>query len=188
MNKHIFYLAAGNSRRFGSNKLLYPYKGKQLYRYGLDMLKRLIEKRKDCALTVVSQYEEILSFAEKQGIRAVYSSGSVKGMSYTIRAGLTFAGQIPEEDFVVFVVADQPHLSEETMTRLLDCAAADVETASVSWEGRPGNPAMFSARLIPELLALSGDEGGRKIMNQHSCIFVSAKQGQELWDIDRKKE
>ena len=35
---HILYLAGGNSRRFGENKLLYPLDGRPLYRHGLDAL------------------------------------------------------------------------------------------------------------------------------------------------------
>ena len=46
MSKHILYLAAGSGRRFGSNKLLYNWKGKSLYRYGLDMLADLIKDGK----------------------------------------------------------------------------------------------------------------------------------------------
>ena len=34
-------MAAGNSRRFGSNKLLFPWKGKTMYRHGLDLLLEL---------------------------------------------------------------------------------------------------------------------------------------------------
>ena len=33
MRVTILYLAAGNSRRFGENKLLYPLDGKAVYRH-----------------------------------------------------------------------------------------------------------------------------------------------------------
>ena len=35
---HIIYMAAGNSRRFGSNKLFYELDGKPMYRHLLDNL------------------------------------------------------------------------------------------------------------------------------------------------------
>lgn len=184
MNKHIIYLAAGNSRRFGSNKLLHMSRGKLLYRHGLDMLSAFCRKHSDCTLLVVSQYEEILNQAEEDGIRAVYSPLSVRGMSYTIRAALEALGDIPEEDFLVFAVADQPWLSEHTMEQLTDCASPGLDTASVAYGDRPGNPTMFSARLIPELLALQGDEGGRKIIGRHTCTYVQVSDENELMDID----
>ena len=38
MKIDLILMAAGNSRRFGSNKLLYEWRGKKLYRYMLDAL------------------------------------------------------------------------------------------------------------------------------------------------------
>ena len=187
MNKHIIYLAAGNSRRFGENKLLYCFDGKPLYRYGLDMLQEVCKKREDCTLLVISQYEEILRYTEEQGIRSINSPQSKEGMSYTIKAAIKALGDIPEEDYLVFVVADQPYLTADTLECLLDRVTADVETLSLSYRGTPGNPTVFSARLMPELLKLKGDEGGRKVIRNHACIYVEAAEEKELRDVDTPK-
>ena len=187
MNKHIIYLAAGNSRRFGENKLLYCFDGKPLYRYGLDMLQEVCRKREDCMLYVVSQYEEILQYASEQKIMAVNSPQSKEGMSYTIKAAIKALENIQEEDFLIFVVADQPYLKAETLECLLDRATGDVETISLSYRGTPGNPAVFAACLIPELLGLKGDEGGRKVIRNHTCIYVEAAEEKELRDVDTPK-
>ena len=69
---HIIYMAAGNSRRFGSNKLFYELDGKPMYRH---LLERLIEikdrynKLKNAEsnnsvidITVVTRYREILDY------------------------------------------------------------------------------------------------------------------------------
>lgn len=188
MNKHMIYLAAGNSRRFGTNKLLHVYRGKHLYRYGLDMLEELCYKRSDCILYVVSQYREILEQAKKGGVQVVYSPDSYKGMSYTIEAALHAVGDIPEEDFLVFVVADQPGLTEYTVEKLLAAADFGVETASVRYGSTPGSPTLFSARLVPELLALKGDEGGRRVIRNHPCVYIEAESAEELYDIDTPEE
>lgn len=188
MNKYIIYLAAGNSRRFGTNKLLHPYKGKPLYRYGLDMIRKYCKRQENCSVLVVTQYEEILSQMEEEGIPVVYSPDSPKGMSYSIKAGIQVLKQvISEEDYLIFFVADQPCLSENTLERLACLAeqpGLNVETASVVCHGKPGSPTMFSARLIPELLELQGDEGGRKIIRRHNCVQVEAEEERELQDID----
>lgn len=185
--KHILYLAAGNSRRFGmtgENKLLYSIGGKTLYRHGLDMLFSLAKKRQDCSLTVISRSDEILKAVQSMGVKTVYSPDSEKGISYTIRAGINSLGNIEKEDFLVFVVADQPYMTEKTVMKLLDCADKETETASVSFQEQPGNPVLFSARLIPELLELTGDEGGRKIIKKHTCKYIQAENEKELYDID----
>ena len=58
MRIHFILLAAGNSRRFGSNKLLSVLNGKPMYRYLTDRLDQMnldfIGKK-----IVVSQYEQI---------------------------------------------------------------------------------------------------------------------------------
>lgn len=206
--KHIIYLAAGNSRRFGTNKLLCEFEGKPLYRHGLDMLEALCPERGDCFLTVVSQYREILDYAKKQGDTTVYSPDSIKGMSYTIRAAIEGLGEVAERDFLMFVVADQPYLSRNTVERILEKAsetesacvekvvaaegscieetamAERIDAVSASYQGIPGNPVMFSARVIPALLALKGDEGGRKVIGNCACVYVEAGEKRELYDID----
>lgn len=184
MNKHIIYLAAGNSRRFGSNKLLYEYGGKPLFRHGLDMLTDFCHNRPDCTLTVVSRYPEILEQAKEEGARAVYSPDSPKGMSYTIKAAIQALPNLREEDFILFVVADQPRLTGRTVEKILSYAGPCVQTVSAAYGDRPGNPVLFSARLVPELMELQGDEGGRKVLQKQECIYVQAENEHELFDID----
>ncbi len=188
MNKHILYLASGNSRRFGENKLLYSFRGKPLFRWGLDMLDQYVKNHETCTLTVVSQYEEIRSTAAELGILSVDSPESEKGISYTMKAGLRSLGELPPEDFVVFVVSDQPFLTAESLERLLAYAKEGTETASMACGDRPGNPTLFSVKLVPELMALEGDKGGRAVIRKHDCVFVQVGSEKELNDIDLKSD
>ncbi len=188
MTKHILYLASGSSKRFGENKLFYPLNGKPLYRHGMDMLMSYANRHEDCTLTVVSRYEKIRELAKTQGINVVDSPESEKGVSYTIKAGLKSLENVSEDDFVMFVVADQPYLSKESVERLMECAREGTETASMIYGDRLGNPTLFSAKLIPELLELEGDVGGRAVIRNHQCVFVQAVSETELNDIDTKED
>lgn len=181
--KHILFLASGNSRRFGENKLLYVLDGKPLYRHGLDTLAELMHERDDCTLTVVSRYAAVRAGAQALGVRAVNSPESEKGLSYTIRAGLD-AIDVQDGDFVVFVVADQPYLTGKTVAHLLDAAAPGVRMARVVFGERRGNPNLFCAALVPELYALRGDEGGRELLRGADCVLVQAGCERELYDVD----
>ncbi len=184
MHKHILYLASGSSRRFGSNKLLHVLNSKPMYRYGLETLWHVVQRRTDCDLTVISRYEAIRETAESMGITAVDSPLSEGGVSYTIRAGLSALGKVGEGEYLLFVVADQPYLTAASVNGLLDLADQKVTCASLCWEDRPGNPALFSAALIPELMALEGDTGGRAVLKKHPCTYLQAASEKELEDID----
>lgn len=89
-------MAAGNSRRFGSNKLFYELDGKPMYRHLLDHLaeiKNRYNKSKSDSqtidITVVTRYREILDYcACIPDCHAVISPDSEKGISYTIKAGI----------------------------------------------------------------------------------------------------
>ena len=86
---HIIYMAAGNSRRFGSNKLFYELDGKPMYRHLLDRLveiKNRYNKSKPDSqtidITVVTRYREILDYcACIPDCHAVISPDSKKGIS-----------------------------------------------------------------------------------------------------------
>lgn len=188
MKKHIIYLAAGNSRRFGANKLLHEYQGKPLYQHGLDMLQEAVKENNDIFLTVVTQYREIEKELNKRKIRVIRDEECKKGISYSICAGLRSIEPILAEDYVMFVVADQPYLTKKTVLSLMECADGETETASVRYGERPGNPVLFSMRFKEELLSLKEDQGGRAVMQKHHCRYVYVPDEKELLDIDVKKD
>lgn len=183
---HLIVLAAGSSRRFGGNKLLAPLNGKPLYAWGLGALNDVCQERGDCTLTVVSCYPEIREAARALDAQAVDSPDSEKGQAYSIRAGLQALGRVEERDFLLFLPADQPWITPQTISRLLDAAGPDTWTATAAFEERVGTPTLFSARLLPDLLALDGDRGGRKLMGRlgQPCLVVQADSARELDDVD----
>ena len=214
-------MAAGNSRRFGSNKLLYLYEGKPLYRHGLELLLKLKQEMGEkLTVTVVTQYaeslEEVQDIFERcgmAGMQAVFCEESRLGASYTIRAGIEavisqdpVSGQpkegqsmMGEKDYLMFMVADQPHLTLDSVRKLIRTAVSREqsafsgplaeecsrwETLSLRCGSIPGNPCMFRADLIPELMSLTGDQGGRKVLKQRACKYVDILDKRELEDVD----
>jgi molybdenum cofactor cytidylyltransferase len=193
MKIEMIYLAAGNSRRFGSNKLCYPLKGIALYRYGLSALETVLQMRKDCRLTVVTETQEI---EEEIKTRAAYRDGRIrlcgspereKGISYSIRAGLAAAG---EADYYLFSVADQPWIQPETIAALIEqVTEGGYAGGYVSFCGQSGNPALFDRSFLPGLQALTGDTGGKKLLfGRGDVCAVPAEHEQEMKDIDLPEE
>ena len=184
MKTYIIYLAAGNSRRFGTNKLFYKINDKELYRYGLDNLIKLVSMRNDCKLIVVTQYFEITKTYPE--LDYVYSSKCKDGISHSIKAGL---GMINEQDNfqVMFVVADQINLNYQTLNKMLDnYNVSNYSLATLSYQNKVGNPTIFDCKYVDELKRLKGDHGGRKILNKYleRCLFFEVDDHKELFDID----
>ena len=59
-----------------------------------------------------------------------------------------------------------------------------METLSLRSGSTPCNPCMFRADLIPELMSLTGDQGGRKVLKQRACKYVDILDERELEDVD----
>lgn len=189
MTVHAIYLASGNSRRFGENKLLYPLKGKPMYLHGLETLHKALS---DCdhSLTVVSQYDEILQSAEKLGAIAVKCLESVSGKSFSIRAAVGSIADIKDGDYILFMAADQPFLKERTIKRLIASADEKPLAACISYGDTEASPVMFSAVFTQELCELTGDKGGKAVLRKHNvkCLRVSCDEERELFDIDTPEE
>ena len=115
MKTYIIYLAAGNSRRFKEDKLHVLFKGKELYLYGIDTLKQLLKYRNDLEIIVVSNTIDI----QEKYIHSYKSPLSERGISYSIKAALNHINQ--DDDYqMMFMVADQPYLSYQTLNKMID--------------------------------------------------------------------
>lgn len=182
----LVYLAAGNSRRFGSNKLLYEIDGKPMFRHTLERLSSVAKTDEGCRLCVVTQYEQIADYAEKIGAKAVLSPKSKDGISYSIKAGVLSAREAGA-DSAVFFVADQPFLTEKTILDfVLSAKRSKRGIACVSWQGELGNPVYFTAKYFQYLEELTGDSGGKKVVKRFLCDVFSyeVESPDELKDID----
>ena len=139
---------------------------------------------------MVSRYPQILEAARAAGGRAVDSPQSAGGISHTIRAALDALPPVSGEDFLFFAVADQPWLEADTLLRLVDAARPGVPGGTVAFGERVGSPTFFSGALLPELYALTGDQGGRPILRElgPACVKVQAGSLRELEDLDTPPE
>ena len=196
---HIIYMAAGNSRRFGSNKLFYELDGKPMYRHLLDRLAEIKNRYNKSKLdsrtidiTVVTRYREILDYcACIPDCHAVISPDSEKGISYTIKAGIMAVQEQKKtsmQDYYMFAVADQPYLKSQSVIKLIDKVLENKGNKrlvfSLHCGDAVGNPCVFHSSLIPQLLSLEGDKGGRSVAKKYDCVYVDIADERELMDID----
>ncbi len=196
---HIIYMAAGNSRRFGSNKLFYELDGKPMYRHLLDHLIEIKDRynklKSDSPaidITVVTRYREILDYCSSiPDCHAVLSPDSEKGISYTIKAGIMAVQEQKKtgmQDYYMFAVADQPYLKSQSVIKLIDKVLENKGNIRLTFSLRcgdaVGNPCVFHSSLISQLLSLEGDKGGRSVAKKYDCVYVDIADERELMDID----
>ena len=165
MKISLIYLAAGNSRRFGSNKLLYSLQGKPMYLHLLERLVRICARHSRWNVIVVTQYPEIMEVVKRFSIQGVFSGESRKGASWSVRAGLMAAEEQGDVEACVFFVADQPYFSEESAEQFLEYMERGRERLGcVCCKGQSGSPVWFAREYFAKLMQLEGDQGGRKVL------------------------
>ena len=171
--------AAGNSSRFGSNKLLHIMEdGRPMSASILEAARSVDAYRK----ILVTQYDEVAAMAPD--FKVVMNDRPDLGISRSMQLGLKAAG---DADAYMFCVCDQPGITKATLERLIEAyKKGTAGIVSLAWQGRMCNPKIFSSRYREELMALSGDTGGRQIIASHAddILLVEAACEEEVRDID----
>ena len=173
-------LASGAGARFGANKLLVPVEGVPLCRRAMAALAGAGLDR----LAVCSPYGELLSAGEEYGFLPLFNPDAAEGVAASIRLG---TAAMDGMEGAVFAVCDQPFLTTKSIFRLFHSFEESPQNIhALSWAGRRGNPVLFPADLFPELLALTGDVGGGRVIKRHPdrLTLVEACSPRELEDVD----
>ena len=172
-------MAAGNASRFNANKLLMDYAGKPLIRHAME------SAAAECidAVTVVTQYDVIEQMAGDMGFACVRNDHPEWGASYTVRLG---TAALQDCDAILYMVSDQPRLTRASVRKTVDAwrEAPTYIIAPASGE-RTGNPCVFPKAMFPELMALEGDVGGKKVIRRHPELLRTVQiEEAELFDCD----
>lgn len=183
----IVILAAGTGSRFGGNKLKALVKGKPLYQHTLERSAAF----GSFPSFIVTGDEEIAGEAERRGITPIWNPEPEKGISHSLILGLEKAEAVcPDLRGVMFSVCDQPGLDPSTMQRMFNTASLHPDSIVCAGNGtRTGNPVLWDRKYFPELLKLTGDEGGRQVLRRHGdSIRIIQADPEELKDIDRRED
>ena len=172
-------MAAGSARRFGSNKLKIELDGQSLFRRSLDA----VPVQQFESVVVVTQYPEFEEVIRDRGFTLIRNDRPELGLSHTIHLGLK---ALEHCDAVLFQVADQPLLQQESVDELCELWRKEPEKIAIFCHGeRRGNPCIFPARFFQELMAIEGDRGGSVVIKAHpEAILRKEVPEEELYDVD----
>ncbi len=176
-------LAAGNSSRFGENKLLADAGGVPMVERAL----QAVPKELFDTVVVVTQYGSVADLAKQYGFRVVINAHPEWGQSHSLHLGVQALSHC---DGILFQVSDQPNLRRRSVAELVGFFLSHPDhIVGLSHQGQRGNPCLFPARFYPELLQVTGDRGGNIVIRAHEEeLLLYEVAASELLDVDTPEQ
>ena len=178
-------LAAGRSTRMGgSNKLTAEIGGRALVRIAAEQALASRASR----VIVVTGHERARVEAALQGlpVRLVHNPDYAEGLSTSVKAGL--AALPTEAGAAIVCLGDMPQVTSALIDRVI--AAFDPEQNALvvlpTFDGKRGNPVLWSRRFFPDLMAIEGDVGARHLIGRYgeAVVEVPVAGKAALVDVD----
>jgi molybdenum cofactor cytidylyltransferase len=107
-----------------------------------------------------------------------------QGMARSIAAGVSAR---PQASGWLILPGDMPLIRPDTLHRVADALPGHACVVPFH-QGRRGHPVGFSAELYSELMALSGDEGARRLLMRYPSCEVHVDDPGVLLDIDTQED
>ena len=192
----IILLAAGDSKRFGSNKLLSKINGKTLYEKTIERYRAVskeceqyLDIKTQTHMLLLTQYEQIRTAVNSKygDIKVVDNPNPEMGLSHSISLGIQDYEKYNPMDYYLFSVCDQPYLTWDTVLLFLkEFLHSEKGIGCIGYQGNLGNPVVFSRSYARELSHLNGEQGGKVVVNKHidDLFYYGIDYIKELVDID----
>lgn len=177
-------LAGGKSRRFGTSKLLHPWT------HGRTILEASLAAPLgaglDRVLVVTGAYHAELSIILKQyPVQVVQNPDWEVGMSTSVKAGLLALEQGGAPDAFLMCLGDQPMLPSSVIRELVEAyrtGRSRIVAPAVGDERK--SPVLLDWSLVPEMLAIDGDQGGRSVVKRHVHDMALIPFSEADWFLD----
>lgn len=181
-------LAAGRAERMGEQKLFLPLGGKPVLQW---VLESALASDLDEVICVARDFGPVRRQITVSDERLFWllNYAADRGQSTSVIAGLWAAH--PDSDGVMFMVGDQPLISKELINSLIEKFDQSSNLiVAPKFNGEARNPVLFHRKLFPELLKLTGDRGGRALLEKHRKKTGLVEWQEELpfLDIDQPED
>ena len=178
-------LAAGRSTRMGGpNKLLADIARRPLVRIAAE--EALASRAKPVIVVTGHQREQVENALAGLPVELVHNPDFADGLGTSVRAGI--AAVPADADGAIVCLGDMPQVDAGLIDRLI--AAFDPDQGALvvmpTFEGRRGNPVLWSRRFFPDLTAIEGDVGARHLIGRYSeaVVEVPLEGKAALVDVD----
>jgi molybdenum cofactor cytidylyltransferase len=177
-------LAAGKSSRMGTNKMLEEIDGRPMV---VRTAQRLLSSRARPIVGVLGNMADAVDDAlGRLPVERVRNPDFADGLSTSLKRGL--AALPADIDGVIVCLGDMPLIAGRDLDRLI-AAFNPLEGRAIvvpTRRGKRGNPILWSRQFFAEMMALSGDSGARKLIDEHADLVAEIEMDSDsvLIDID----
>lgn len=167
MKVGVILLAAGSSSRMGQSKQLLAVDDEPML---VKMVKVSLRAGASPLIVVLGAGEkEHREVIEDFPVEIVQNSSWSSGMGSSLKCGIEhLVTKFEDIDAAIVMVCDQPHVSS-TYIKSLITKYEDTNRAIIAsyYSGASGVPVLFDKSLFKEILALSDEEGAKKLLKQY---------------------
>lgn len=177
-------LAAGRSSRMPDHKLLLPLGGRPIIAHSASTA--LASHVRPIVVVIGRDADNVraaLPAADSADLSSVVNPEFASGLSTSLRTGLA---AIPSDVLGAFILlGDQPFLTADHLNALAEVAVRSGERiVAAAYNGRRGNPVYFPRAYFAELIAVSGDAGGRAVITRHADEVVLQELDDPIAGLD----
>lgn len=179
-------LAAGRSTRMGRPKLVLEIAGRPVIQHVLGHVRR---SHCDRIVVVVGDAADgVVQDARGPGVQIVVNERHREGMGTSIAAGISALP--PECEAAVIVLGDQPRVTAASINALIDAYRTAGKPLVASRYGAvTGAPTLVGRALFDEARRLTGDVGGRWLIDRHPDLVAEVPLSPDLAvDLDTPEE
>jgi len=181
-------LAAGEGKRMGKVKLTLPLGDRQLIEWVLQAVK--LTPLDKYFLVVRPEDKDIIKIGKAWGAEIILNPDFRKGMSTSIKKALLKINTQEAEGFFL-ILGDQPLITSKIINKLIKSFSSGKREIVVPYfKDKRGNPVLFDICWKDELMAVTGDVGGRVLIKAHpeKVKRVNVSDETILFDIDQEKD
>jgi molybdenum cofactor cytidylyltransferase len=158
-------LAAGASRRFGSDKRRHLIDGQPLLKR---TVQTVVEAGLPCRVCLRPGDGDIPLLIDLPGIEFLECTTAGHGMGATLAEGV---GNCRDWDALLVVLGDMGWVQPATLVAVASKLTAHT-IVQPTFRQQPGQPVGFGRDFFAELRDLSGDKGGRAILLRHRSAWI----------------
>jgi molybdenum cofactor cytidylyltransferase len=162
MNITGVLLAAGNSTRFGRDKLVEPFAESSI---AVQSAKNILPHVQSLTIVIAANNNLLARQLETLPVNLLSCSDAHLGMAASLVCGITHT---QNSDGWLLALADMPFIHADVYTQITAAAHQGHHMVAPVYQGRRGHPVFISQKFREDLLKLTGDRGARDLLTMHA--------------------